>query len=125
VDDDEPLRLSLREALRLGGYEVLEAQDGTQGLEQAEQASPDVILMDIKMPGIDGYETCRGLKENIATRSIPVIFLTAVAEHALNQRAYAAGGVACVIKPFRLESLTGVIEAAIATNRRIPEPVPS
>jgi CheY-like chemotaxis protein len=118
VDDDEPLRQSLREALRFGGYEVLEAQDGTHGLQQAQQVRPDVILMDVKMPGIDGYETCRGLKENIATQAIPVIFVTAVGDQALNQRAYEAGGLACVVKPFRLESLTGVIEAAMAANKK-------
>ncbi len=116
VDDDESFRHTIQEGLRFEGYEVCEAGDGPEAMGQAEALHPDAILMDVRMPGIDGYETCRGLKANASTQAIPVIFLTAVTDHTLNSLAYAAGGIACIMKPCRLETLTGVIEAAIANQ---------
>jgi CheY-like chemotaxis protein len=115
VDDEAPLRCSLREALRLASYDVAEALDGPGGIDQAGKLRPDVILLDVKMPGIDGYETCQRLKASEATCSIPVIFVTAATDIVVNKLAYAAGGSACVTKPFRLEALMGVIEATIAS----------
>ncbi len=126
VDDDESFRRTIHEGLRFAGYDVHEAADGREAIGQAETIQPDAILMDVRMPGIDGYETCRGLKANTSTQGIPVIFVTAVTDHALNRLAYAAGGIACITKPCRLETLTGVIEAAIANQRKAevvrPEP---
>lgn len=118
VDDEVTLRNSLRDALRLASYEVSEAQDGTEGLDQAQKVKPDVILMDVKMPGIDGYETCRKLKEGPTTCGIPVIFVTATTDLVVNRLAYGAGGIACLTKPFRLEALLGLIDAAIASAKR-------
>jgi CheY-like chemotaxis protein len=118
VDDEESLRHTVHEALRLSGYEVSEAPDGPDGLDQADRLRPDVILLDIHMPGIDGYTVCRSLKENPATKPIPVVFLTGVTDTSMNRLAYAAGGVACLTKPFRLEALVGVMEAAMATGKR-------
>ena len=124
VDDEAALRCSLRDALRLASYDVAEAQNGTEGLDQAEKVKPDVILMDVKMPGIDGYEACRKLKEGPATCGIPVIFVTAATDIVVNRLAYAAGGIACLTKPFRVEALVGLIDATIASAKRA-EPQPA
>ncbi len=122
VEDDADTRTSVRGLLERSGYTYADAADGTEGLAQAERAHPDVILLDILLPGLDGYDVCRRLKENPATAAIPVIFLTAVRDNALNQLAYDAGGAACITKPFRTEALVAVIEAAIATVERRAKP---
>ena len=124
VDDEAALRSSLRDALRLASYEVSEAHDGAEGLDQAARVRPDVILMDVKMPGLDGYAACRKLKDVPATSSIPVIFVTAVTDLMVNRLAYDAGGVACMTKPFRLEALLGLIETTLARVKRA-QPVPA
>jgi CheY-like chemotaxis protein len=122
VEDDTTTRTTLRELLTGAGFEPVEAGDGTEGLAKAEEIHPDVILLDVHMPGLDGYEVCQGLKENPNTKNIPVIFLTAVQDDALNRLAYQSGGVACLTKPFRLEALVAVIEAAIASVERQAKP---
>jgi CheY-like chemotaxis protein len=118
VEDEALSRSILRDILESGGYAAAEAVDGTEGLVQAERLHPDVILLDIRMPGLDGYEVCQGLKENPETKSIPVIFVTAVEDVALNRLAFQAGGVACVTKPVRREILVTLIEAVIANAER-------
>lgn len=112
IDDDAILRHMVRSILELAEYEALEAVDGPDALAQATHGHPDVILLDLMMPGMDGYETCRGLKADPATADIPVIFVTASADPALNRRAYAAGAIACIPKPFRREALLATVELA-------------
>jgi CheY-like chemotaxis protein len=118
VADESDSRTMIRELLAKSGYEPCEAMDGTEGLAKAEALLPNVILLDVRMSGIDGYEVCQGLKENPATKTIPVIFVTAVQESGLNRLAYKAGAVACLTKPFRHEALVAVIEAALASAER-------
>ena len=118
VEDEADTRLAIRGLLESAGYEAGEAADGTAGLAQAERVRPDVILLDVLMPGLDGYEVCRRLKDNRATAAIPVIFLTAFPDLTLNRLAFEAGGVACITKPFRVEALVAVIEAAITNAER-------
>ena len=112
IDDDAILRHMVRSILELAACEVLEAMDGPDGLAQATHGHLDVILLDLMMPGMDGYETCRRLKTDPTTADIPVIFVTASADPALNRRAYAAGAVACIPKPFRREALLATINLA-------------
>jgi CheY-like chemotaxis protein len=122
VDDEAMSRAIIREIVETCGYAAAEAVDGTDGLAQAEGIHPDVILLDIRMPGLDGYEVCRGLKANPETKTIPVIFVTAVQDVALNHLAFQVGGVACVTKPVRREALAALIEAAIANAEREANP---
>jgi CheY-like chemotaxis protein len=122
VDDDQAFLDSLRTALQFAGYEVHAAVDGPEALDKAERLAVDGILLDIRMPGIDGYEVCQGLKGNPATAPIPVIFMTGVADPALQQRATDAGAAAWLTKPFRLEALTGLVEAVLANARRVEGP---
>ena len=114
IEDEADTRTAIREFLERSGYEAAEAAGGLEGLAQAQSWQPRVILLDIRMPDPDGYEVCRRLKANPATKSIPVIVVTAVNNDALNRLAYEAGAMACVVKPFRLEALLTVIQTAMA-----------
>jgi len=122
VEDQADIRMVIRGFLERGGYEPDEAADGTEGLAKAESSRPDVILLDVEMPGVDGYEVCHGLKENPETKTIPVIFVTGVEDVELNRRAYQAGAVACITKPFRFEALVAVVDAALASAERQAKP---
>ncbi|HSB82316.1 MAG TPA: response regulator [Candidatus Methylomirabilis sp.] len=118
VEDDADTRSAMQDMFERSGYIYADAADGTDGLARAERTHPDVILLDVRMPGLDGYEVCRRLKQNPASAAIPVIFLTAFPDLTLNRLAFKAGGVACITKPFRIEALVAVIEAAIANVER-------
>jgi DNA-binding response OmpR family regulator len=115
VDDDRAFAEALHAALTVAGYEVRDAFTGAEALEGAARARPDAILLDVRMPGLDGYEVCQILKRHPATQAIPVVFVTAVDDPALHRRACDAGGTACLMKPFSIERLTAVIEAVVAT----------
>ena len=119
VDDDRLLRQMVRDFLEVADFAVAEAVDGPDGLAQATTGLPDLILLDLMMPGMDGYTVCRQLKANPATRDLPVIFLTASPDLSLNRQAYAAGAVACLTKPFRREALVAVVNTTLrgATRR--------
>jgi len=119
VDDDRLLRQMVRDFLEVADFAVAEAVDGPDGLAQATTGLPDLILLDLMMPGMDGYAVCRRLKANQATRDLPVIFLTASPDLSLNRQAYAAGAVACLTKPFRRETLVAVVNTTLrgATRR--------
>jgi CheY-like chemotaxis protein len=97
--------------LQPAGYEVSTASGGLLGLKQALSAPPDVVLLDVQMPEMDGYEVCRRLRQEARTREIPVVMLTATEDPKLNRLAYDAGAQACVPKPFRREALIATIEA--------------
>lgn len=118
IEDDADTRTALREFLERSGYLTAEAADGLGGLAQAESWHPHAILLDVRMPGLDGYEVCRRLKANPATKPIPVIVMTAFQDDALNRLAYEAGAMACILKPFRLEALLTIIQTAIAGAER-------
>jgi len=106
VIDDEPGNLDLLcSALEDIGYEVQIAVSGEKGLELATQSHPDLILLDVMMPGIDGYETCRRLKKEEKTRDIPVIFLTSLDESSAVVEGFRVGGVDYVHKPFQKEEV--------------------
>jgi len=78
VVDDNPANLGLFDFLADSGFKLLVAQDGESAIQKVEYASPDLILLDVIMPGIDGFETCRRLKVNESTKDIAVIFMTAL-----------------------------------------------
>jgi DNA-binding response OmpR family regulator len=100
VDDEWELRNLLTEFLTGEGYDVIHASNGEEALELAEKEEPQVILLDIKMPGIDGIEVCRRLKEEDQTRFIPVIMVTALEDRDVD--AFVEGADDFVIKPFSL-----------------------
>jgi diguanylate cyclase (GGDEF)-like protein/PAS domain S-box-containing protein len=106
VVDDTPANLQLAaEHLERGGFEVLVARDGEEGLARADYVRPDLVLLDLVMPGIDGFETCARLKASEALRDIPIIFMTALSDVEDKVKAFRAGGVDYVTKPFQAEEL--------------------
>ena len=100
IDDEAPIRLLCRVNLAAEGMEVLEAADGPTGLEQARAAKPDVILLDVMMPGLDGWQVAEELLDSDSTSSIPIVFLTARAEVRDRARGLDLGGIDYVTKPF-------------------------
>ena len=100
IDDEPPIRLLCRVNLEAEGMEVLEASDGPTGLEKARSEQPDVILLDVMMPGLDGWQVAEALLDDERTRSIPIIFLTARAEIRDRARGLDLGGIDYVTKPF-------------------------
>lgn len=104
--DDNPTNLKvLFEAIQGYGWKALMATDGESAIEQAEYAKPDLILLDVMMPGIDGFETCRRLKANPITENIPVIFMTALAETTDKVKGLEIGAVDYITKPFQKEEV--------------------
>jgi formate hydrogenlyase transcriptional activator len=120
IVDDEPLNLDLLEQeLEAAGYRTLSAAGGEAALARVAEAAPDLILLDVMMPGIDGYETCRRLKAGEDTRQVPVIFVTALKESFEKVRAFELGAVDYVTKPFESEELLARVATHIALRREI------
>ena len=118
IVDDEPLNLELlRQELDVLGYEIDEARSGEEALRRAGEQPPDVILLDIMMPGMDGFEVCRRLKASEATRDVPVIFMTALSEIADKITAFEAGGVDYVTKPFQVEEVLARVGTHVELRR--------
>jgi len=105
VDDTHTNLKVAVEHLSAGDYVVLTARNGEAGIERARLARPDLILLDVQMPGIDGFETCRRLKADQRTKDIPVIFMTVLTNVEDKVRGFAAGGVDYLPKPFQGEEL--------------------
>ena len=110
IDDEAPIRLLCRVNLEAEGMEVLEAPDGPKGLEQARAAEPDVILLDVMMPGLDGWQVAEQLLDDDRTSSIPIVFLTARAEFRDRARGLDLGGIDYVTKPFNPLELAPLVE---------------
>jgi len=110
IDDEAPIRLLCRVNLEAEKMEVLEASDGPTGLEKARNEDPDVILLDVMMPGLDGWQVAEELLENERTSSIPIVFLTARAEARDRARGLDLGGIDYVTKPFNPLELAPLVE---------------
>jgi len=108
--DDEPHILKLVSfSLRAKGFDVLEATDGLSAIEIAETEQPDLILMDVMMPALDGYEACRRIKANPKTAHIPVVMLTAKTQVAEQKAGLDAGALDYVCKPFTPKDLVAQV----------------
>ena len=100
VDDEAPIRLLCRVNLEAEDMEVLEAADGISGVETARSERPDVILLDVMMPGMDGWQVAESLIDDEETKHIPLIFLTARAELRDRAKGLELGGIDYITKPF-------------------------
>ena len=100
IDDEAAIRLLCRVNLEAEGLAVLEASDGRVGVERASTERPDVILLDVMMPGLDGWQVAEELVADERTRDIPIVFLTARADFRDRERGLEAGGIAYLTKPF-------------------------
>ncbi len=113
VDDNPENRKVLGSLLTKNGYEVGSASDGFKALKFIENIMPDLILLDVMMPGMDGFEVCKKLKSNITTKHIPIIFLTAKTNTADIVKGFKLGGVDYVSKPFNSEELLARVNTHI------------
>jgi signal transduction histidine kinase len=112
IIDDEPINLGvMSDYLGSFGLEVLVARGGQSGLEKARYARPDLVLLDVLMPGMDGFETCRRLKADEALRDIPVLFMTALAETEHKIKGFGVGAVDYITKPFQDEEVLARVTA--------------
>jgi DNA-binding response OmpR family regulator len=118
VDDDAPIRLLCRVNLEAEKMEVIEAADGPSGLEKARSERPDVVLLDVMLPRMDGWEVAEQLLDDPATADIPIIFLTARAEFGDRARGLEIGGVDYVTKPFNPIGLAALIRELLERVRR-------
>jgi two-component system cell cycle response regulator DivK len=109
VEDQEDNRRILRDLLTNAGYEIIEAENGEQGLAVAARERPDLILMDIQLPLLDGYEVTRRIKADPALRAIPIIAITSYALSGDENKARAAGCDAYVTKPYSPRALLAKI----------------
>ena len=115
VDDEPDIRASLSDLLWLTGYTVETAERGHQGLELMAQHLPDVVLLDLKLPDLDGYSLCQSIKTNPQTKDIPVIFISAC--HDEMNRAFDVGGADYITKPFHNQEVIARIENQLTIQR--------
>jgi len=116
VVEDNPKNLKLvRDVLRFAGYEVIEATCGEDGVRLAAREQPDLILMDLQLPGIDGTEALRQIRESVAGGAVPVVAVTAFAMNADRDRAYAAGFDGYVQKPLSVRGLQQQVHDFLTT----------
>ncbi len=118
VDDEEAVRSLAAACIRhaLGEqHETLEACDGEQAIAVAEREHPDLILLDILMPGVDGFEACRRMKASAITKDIPIVFLTALGAEKDMAKGLAAGGDGYVAKPFNAVTLAAQISELLSS----------
>jgi DNA-binding response OmpR family regulator len=118
IDDEAPIRLLCRVNLEAEGMKVIEAADGPSGLAQAHEYVPDVVLLDVMMPGLDGWRVAEQLLEDERTNEIPIIFLTARAEFRDRARGLDIGGIDYVTKPFNPLELAPLVRELLARIER-------
>ncbi len=114
IDDDRQVALALSIRLAAAGYETDVANDGESGLVKLAENRPDVVLLDIRMPGIDGFEVIGRMKKDPRSADIPVIFVSANAQETAKRAALNAGGRFFLEKPFESKDLLKAIETLIA-----------
>lgn len=124
IDDEFPMRYLIEHQLRRQGYSVNLAKDGPTGIESARHYQPDLILLDVMMPGMDGYRVCAEIRNNPQTQHIPVIFLTASATRENKSRAYDVGADDYMTKPFRTDELLTHITAVLRRAKRLSNRTP-
>jgi DNA-binding response OmpR family regulator len=118
IDDEAPIRLLCRVNLEAEGMDVLEAPDGPIGLELARREVPDAVLLDVMMPGLDGWAVAEQLLADERTREIPIIFLTARADLRDRARGMDVGGLEYITKPFNPIELASLVRDVVSAIER-------
>ncbi|MGH7360121.1 MAG: response regulator [Candidatus Methylomirabilales bacterium] len=113
VDDDVNLRRFVKGLLERHGYQVTIAGTGEAGLEVARAHPPDLIMLDILLPGLNGFEICQQLRGDEGLRGIPVLMLTQMDDPKLNERAFAAGAQMCMTKPLQADRLLSAVQMVL------------
>ncbi len=106
AEDERDIRDLVEFTLMYAGHEIVKASNGAEAVELAPSVMPDLILMDVRMPKMTGYEACRALKENDETKEVPVVFLSAKGQDVEMQAGLEAGAIAYILKPFAPDELT-------------------
>ena len=117
VDDVEANRFSLRDIIHQAGYMPVLTENGMQALKVMERMAIDLVILDIAMPDMDGFEVCRRIKENVQTREIPIIFSSALDKPEHIKQGFACGGADYITKPFGTEELMARIRAVLRSHR--------
>lgn len=120
ADDDPNFGKLVRELLERHGYAVTVVTSGTACLETARREAPDLIVLDIMMPGLDGYDVCQELGKDAGLKMIPIVIVTAMEDPKLNQRAFAAGAKICMTKPLRPDKFLHAVQMALLSAPRKP-----
>jgi CheY-like chemotaxis protein len=115
IAEDEPdIRELVAFTLRFAGHEVIATSNGEEALEQASQVVPDIILMDVRMPRMTGYDACRAMKADPALKDIPIVFLSAKGQDSEIQTGLDAGAEEYLLKPFAPDQLTERVKVILA-----------
>jgi DNA-binding response OmpR family regulator len=114
AEDERDIRDLVAFTLRFAGYEVFAAGNGEEAVEMAPKVNPDLILMDVRMPRMTGYEACKVMKSNAELKDIPVVFLTARGQESEIQQGLDVGAEDYLLKPFAPDQLTNRVKAILA-----------
>ncbi len=114
AEDERDIRDLITYTLQFAGYEVVLAGDGEEAVQLTLQEKPDLVLLDVRMPRMNGYEACKAIKADEKTKGIPVIFLSAKGQEAEIQAGMQAGAVEYMVKPFSPDQLTARVQVVLA-----------
>lgn len=117
VDDEDQLRRVMKDLLEREGYLVHEARDGVQALDQVDRVAPDIVVLDLNLPGVDGYSVLAQLRSRPTTQDLPVIVLTAKGDEDNEVRVFELGADDFLTKPFRARALSARLDALLARRR--------
>lgn len=117
AEDEKDIRELIAFTLQFAGYDVVLATNGEEALTRVEEERPDLVILDVRMPRMTGYEACRRLKENPATQDIPVVFLSAKGQDREVQEGYESGAEEYIIKPFVPDELIDQVKRVLDRAR--------
>jgi DNA-binding response OmpR family regulator len=118
VDDDEHILRSLVQYLELEDFEVVSASNGPEALRKFEEFKPDLLVLDVMMPGMDGFQVLETIRADPDTNKVPVLMLTARDQHADILRGYQMGATSYLVKPFNLDELVDAIREVFTANTK-------
>lgn len=121
VDDDNAINELIKVNLKLAGYSVVQAFDGTQGFALAKQEMPNLVILDVMMPNVDGYTVAQRIRQNETTKNMPILMLTALSDIEDKGRGFAIGIDDYLVKPFDMEELKMRVKAILKRSNQLPE----
>lgn len=121
VDDDRAINELIKVNLKLAGYDIVQAFDGTQGFALAKQELPNLVILDVMMPNVDGYTVAQRIRQNDTTKDIPILMLTALSDIEDKGRGFAIGIDDYLVKPFDMEELKMRVKAILKRSNQLPE----
>lgn len=121
VDDDRAINELIKVNLKLAGYDVIQAFDGTQGFALAKQELPNMLILDVMMPNVDGYTVAQRVRQNETTKNVPILMLTALSDIEDKGRGFSIGIDDYLVKPFDMEELKMRVKAILKRSNQLPE----